>query len=228
MKCVEKLCHFGKVEGKMLSETFSETVRISAQQHRLTLPAKIAMPPEPKSSKWVEIRNAKLFTQTTRASLNMRTLDYSGVVDCFEVCPKNNLKFDTLYMWPNFKEVVKKTSEHLYSLVKAESSVLVDVLHHPELLFPVGSEERSKCKSGGFVSKLTPSKVCSNFLTNFKLVCRLVKHCKVLLQDKQEDLCIRVLQTLQKMMPADMSLDQLVLYFSHFYVSQKIQKLNKK
>lgn len=38
-------------------------------------------------------------------------------------------------------------------LVNAELSVLVDVLHQPELLFPEGSDARNRCESGGFISK---------------------------------------------------------------------------
>ncbi len=38
-------------------------------------------------------------------------------------------------------------------LVNAELSVLVDVLHQPELLFLEGTDARSRCESGGFISK---------------------------------------------------------------------------
>lgn len=38
-------------------------------------------------------------------------------------------------------------------LQAAEASVLVDVLHTPERLFPVGSELREKCENGGVVAK---------------------------------------------------------------------------
>ena len=43
--------------------------------------------------------------------------------------------------------------DQLKPLVQAELSVLVDVLHRPELLFPVNTEARQKCESGGFISK---------------------------------------------------------------------------
>ena len=43
--------------------------------------------------------------------------------------------------------------DQLKPLVQAELSVLVDVLHRPELLFPMGTEARRKCESGGFISK---------------------------------------------------------------------------
>ena len=41
----------------------------------------------------------------------------------------------------------------LLPLNAAEGSVLVDVLHMPELLFPVGSHLRDQCSKGGVVSK---------------------------------------------------------------------------
>lgn len=50
---------------------------------------------------------------------------------------------------------------------------------------------------------------CYGLLIKFCAL-RLVKHCKVLLQEKQEDLCIRVLQTLQRMMPSEETHDRLV------------------
>uniref|UniRef100_A0A914YSR1 Inositol 1,4,5-trisphosphate receptor n=1 Tax=Panagrolaimus superbus TaxID=310955 RepID=A0A914YSR1_9BILA len=68
----------------------------------------------------------------------------------------------------------------LQPLQAAEGSVLVDVLHFPERLFPLGSPLRVKCEHGGVVSKL-------------------IQHCKLLLINKHENLCVRVLQTLCKM-----------------------------
>lgn len=65
-------------------------------------------------------------------------------------------------------------------LQAAEASVLVDVLHTPERLFPVGSELRERCENGGVVAKL-------------------IQHCQHLLQHSQETLCVRVLQTLCRM-----------------------------
>uniref|UniRef100_A0A914ER69 Inositol 1,4,5-trisphosphate receptor n=1 Tax=Acrobeloides nanus TaxID=290746 RepID=A0A914ER69_9BILA len=68
----------------------------------------------------------------------------------------------------------------LQPLQVAEGSVLVDILHFPERLFPPGSALREQCEHGGVVSKL-------------------IQHCKLLLVNKQENLCVRVLQTLYKM-----------------------------
>lgn len=54
------------------------------------------------------------------------------------------------------QDIVSLLSDQLKPLVQAELSVLVDVLHHPELLFPVGTESRKKCESGGFISRSEP------------------------------------------------------------------------
>ena len=52
-----------------------------------------------------------------------------------------------------FQDIVVLLEDQLSPLVQAELSVLVDVLHQPDLLFPAGTEERKKCESGGFISR---------------------------------------------------------------------------
>ncbi|XP_052781889.1 inositol 1,4,5-trisphosphate receptor type 1-like isoform X2 [Mya arenaria] len=80
--------------------------------------------------------------------------------------------------------IVELLEDQLAPLVQAELSVLVDVLHQPDLLFPSGTEERKKCESGGFIS-------------------RLIRHTEKLLEEKQDKLCIQVLGTLKKMMKVE-------------------------
>ncbi|XP_053508946.1 inositol 1,4,5-trisphosphate receptor type 1 isoform X2 [Ictalurus furcatus] len=82
------------------------------------------------------------------------------------------------------QDIVSSLEDRLRPLVQAELSVLVDVLHRPELLFPENTEARKKCESGGFISKL-------------------IKHTKQLLEENEERLCIKVLQTLREMMTKD-------------------------
>ena len=72
----------------------------------------------------------------------------------------------------------------LYPLVKAESSVIVEVLYRPEFLFLVGMEARRKCGDG-------------------RLIRRLIVHTQHLLEDKEEKLCIQLLGTLRQMMNFD-------------------------
>uniref|UniRef100_A0A4W3IXG4 Inositol 1,4,5-trisphosphate receptor n=1 Tax=Callorhinchus milii TaxID=7868 RepID=A0A4W3IXG4_CALMI len=82
------------------------------------------------------------------------------------------------------QDIVSALEDRLHPLVQAELSVLVDVLHRPELLFPENTEARRKCESGGFI-------------------CKLIKHTKQLLEENEEKLCIKVLQTLREMMTKD-------------------------
>lgn len=51
------------------------------------------------------------------------------------------------------QDIITALEERLKPLVQAELSVLVDVLHWPELLFLEGSEAYQRCESGGFLSK---------------------------------------------------------------------------
>uniref|UniRef100_A0A670ZYH1 Inositol 1,4,5-trisphosphate receptor n=1 Tax=Pseudonaja textilis TaxID=8673 RepID=A0A670ZYH1_PSETE len=78
------------------------------------------------------------------------------------------------------QDIINALEERLQPLVEAELSVLVDVLHCPELLFMEGTEAYQRCESGGFLSKL-------------------VQHTKDLMAT-EEKLCIKVLRTLQQML----------------------------
>lgn len=51
------------------------------------------------------------------------------------------------------QDIITALEERLKPLVQAELSVLVDVLHRPELLFPENTDARRKCESGGFICK---------------------------------------------------------------------------
>lgn len=77
------------------------------------------------------------------------------------------------------QELVLVLEEQLRPLVQSELSVLVDVLHEPQRLFPSRPQAQARCAS--FVSKL-------------------VQHTQRLLQEREEGLCVRVLQTLRQMM----------------------------
>ncbi|XP_023811698.1 inositol 1,4,5-trisphosphate receptor type 2 isoform X2 [Oryzias latipes] len=86
---------------------------------------------------------------------------------------------------PDYKNIIDKLQgvvslleEQFSPLVQAEFSVLVDVLYSPELLFPENA--RLRCESGIFMSKL-------------------IKHTKKLM-DKEEKLCVKILQTLREML----------------------------
>ncbi|XP_037926094.1 inositol 1,4,5-trisphosphate receptor isoform X3 [Hermetia illucens] len=82
------------------------------------------------------------------------------------------------------QDIVSLLEDQLKPLVEAEVSLLVDILYRSELLFPVDTESRKKCESGGFIR-------------------RLIKHTEKLLEEKEEKLCVKVLRTLREMMAMD-------------------------
>ncbi|XP_023661366.1 inositol 1,4,5-trisphosphate-gated calcium channel ITPR1 isoform X3 [Paramormyrops kingsleyae] len=92
------------------------------------------------------------------------------------------------------QDIVSALEDRLRPLVQAELSVLVDVLHRPELLFPENTDSRRKCESGGFI-------------------CKLIKHTKQLLEENEERLCIKVLQTLREMMTKDRGYGEKLIAF---------------
>uniref|UniRef100_A0A671YLY5 Inositol 1,4,5-trisphosphate receptor n=1 Tax=Sparus aurata TaxID=8175 RepID=A0A671YLY5_SPAAU len=93
----------------------------------------------------------------------------------------------------DYKNIIEKLQVHTASketspLVNAELSVLVDVLHQPELLFVEGTDARQRCESGGFISKL-------------------IQHTKALMS-AEEKLCIKVLRILQEMLIRTLDFDE--------------------
>lgn len=51
------------------------------------------------------------------------------------------------------QDIVLLLEDQLKPLVLAELSLLVDILYKPELLFPLGTEARSRCENGGFINR---------------------------------------------------------------------------
>uniref|UniRef100_A0A673I6V8 Inositol 1,4,5-trisphosphate receptor n=1 Tax=Sinocyclocheilus rhinocerous TaxID=307959 RepID=A0A673I6V8_9TELE len=92
------------------------------------------------------------------------------------------------------QDIVSALEERLRPLVQAELSVLVDVLHRPELLFPEHTEAHRK----------------------------LIKHTKQLLEENEERLCIKVLQTLREMMTKDRG------YGEKVFTTKNINKRNNR
>jgi len=90
-----------------------------------------------------------------------------------------------------FQDIVTLLEEQLRPLVLAELSALVDVLYKPETLFLFNSTARKICENGGFI-------------------CKLIKHTEKLMEEKDEKLCIKVLQTLKEMMDVDAKFDERV------------------
>uniref|UniRef100_A0A452DXP2 Inositol 1,4,5-trisphosphate receptor n=1 Tax=Capra hircus TaxID=9925 RepID=A0A452DXP2_CAPHI len=77
------------------------------------------------------------------------------------------------------QDIITALEERLRPLVQAELSVLVDVLHWPELLFLEGSEAYQRCESGVLIQGPGHTKD---------------------LMESEEKLCVKVLRTLQQML----------------------------
>ncbi|CAL8279267.1 unnamed protein product [Boreogadus saida] len=105
------------------------------------------------------------------------------------------------------QDIIVTLEERLKPLVEAELSVLVDVLHQPELLFLEGTEVRQRCEAGGFISKL-------------------IQHTMALMSS-EEKLCIKVLRTLQEMLIRTLEFDEkgtalrVVLVQNYLYPNRK-------
>ncbi|XP_004389875.1 inositol 1,4,5-trisphosphate receptor type 3 [Trichechus manatus latirostris] len=106
--------------------------------------------------------------------------NYKAATRAFpRVTPTAN-QWDYKNIIEKLQDIIMALEERLKPLVQAELSVLVDVLHWPELLFLEGSAAYQRCESGGFLSKL-------------------IQHTKDLMES-EEKLCIKVLRTLQQML----------------------------
>lgn len=120
--------------------------------------------------------------------------------------PQPTLKHDDRTIIEGLQDIVSLLEDQLRPLVHAELSVLVDILYRPELLFPTGTEARRKCENGGFISKL-------------------ITHTERLIEEKDEKLCMKILQTLKEMMAFDSNYEdrvsliiiQFVLFFAYFH-----------
>lgn len=86
--------------------------------------------------------------------------------------------------------------EQLRPLVLAELSVLVDILHRPEMLFPPETEARKRCENGGFISKL-------------------ISHTEKLIEEREDKLCVKILETLKEMMALDPDYEDKVKIIIH-------------
>lgn len=89
--------------------------------------------------------------------------------------------------------------------------MLVDILYRPENLFPANTEARIRCENGGFIAKLinhTERFVCiANDIRRVMLMFRVIR----LLDEKEDRLCVRILETLKEMMALDPAFEAKVL-----------------
>ncbi|KAJ8386368.1 hypothetical protein AAFF_G00170730 [Aldrovandia affinis] len=112
----------------------------------------------------------------------IRTL---AITELHRTSPNNPWDYKNII--EKLQDIINTLEERLKPLVNAELSVLVDVLQRPELLFLEGTDARSRCESGGFISKL-------------------IQHTKALM-GSEEKLCIKVLRTLQEMLIRTLDFD---------------------
>lgn len=80
--------------------------------------------------------------------------------------------------------IVESIEVQFRPLIQAELSVLVDILFKPEFLFPEGTAARKKCSNGGFIRKL----ICQT---------------ENLVDDQDDKLCVKILETIKSMMELD-------------------------
>ncbi|KAJ0028980.1 hypothetical protein NQD34_003977 [Periophthalmus magnuspinnatus] len=125
-----------------------------------------------------------LDSQVNTLSLKVHTTMVHRAAKDWRISARNRPRKEPLD-GPDYRNIIEKLQgvvscleEQFSPKVQAEFSVLVDVLHSPELLFP--EPARVRCESGAFMSKL-------------------IKHTKTLME-KEEKLCIKVLQTLREML----------------------------
>nr|XP_025718315.1 inositol 1,4,5-trisphosphate receptor type 3 isoform X2 [Callorhinus ursinus] len=117
---------------------------------------------------------------TCLAASQRSASNYKATTRAFPRVPPAANQWDYKNIIEKLQDIITALEERLRPLVQAELSVLVDVLHWPELLFLEGSEAYQRCESGGFLSKL-------------------IQHTKDLMES-EEKLCVKVLRTLQQML----------------------------
>uniref|UniRef100_A0A3Q3KDU2 Inositol 1,4,5-trisphosphate receptor n=1 Tax=Monopterus albus TaxID=43700 RepID=A0A3Q3KDU2_MONAL len=134
----------------------------------------------------LEAQLSSLLSSSAVNSLSRSNPNYkSSIRSSRPIAPSNPWDYKNII--EKLQDIINTLEERLKPLVNAELSVLVDVLHQPELLFMEGTEVRQRCESGGFISKL-------------------IQHTKALIS-AEEKLCIKVLRTLQEMLIRTLDLD---------------------
>ncbi|XP_028652407.1 inositol 1,4,5-trisphosphate receptor type 3 [Erpetoichthys calabaricus] len=157
-------CSWLPQQHKALVESCIRTLGMTAKSRSITLPLELDSQinrQSMSSMQNIQSRNFKAAPRTNRLMTPTNPWDYKNIIE-------------------KLQEVIDTLERHLKPLVKAELSVLVDVMHHPELLFLETSEAWKICETGGFISKL-------------------IEHTKALMSS-DEKLCIKVLRTLQEML----------------------------
>ncbi|XP_054628941.1 inositol 1,4,5-trisphosphate receptor type 3 isoform X2 [Dunckerocampus dactyliophorus] len=156
-------------------ETCIKTLAVTAKSRSIALPLDL------------EAQISAMLSTSALNSLSRSNPNYkSSSRSLRPVTPSNPWDYKNII--EKLQDVINTLEERLKPLVNAELSVLVDVLHQPELLFLEGTDTRQRCESGGFISKL-------------------IQHTKALMST-EEKLCIKVLRTLQEMLIRTLDFDE--------------------
>uniref|UniRef100_A0A4W6FQN2 Inositol 1,4,5-trisphosphate receptor n=1 Tax=Lates calcarifer TaxID=8187 RepID=A0A4W6FQN2_LATCA len=158
-------------------ETCIKTLAMTAKSRSISLPLDL------------EAQISSMLSTSALNSLSRTNPNYkSSSRSSRPIAPSNPWDYKNII--EKLQDIINTLEERLKPLVNAELSVLVDVLHQPELLFLEGTDARQRCESGGFISKL-------------------IQHTKALMST-EEKLCIKVLRTLQEMLIRTLDFDEKV------------------
>ncbi|XP_050927462.1 inositol 1,4,5-trisphosphate receptor type 3 [Lates calcarifer] len=156
-------------------ETCIKTLAMTAKSRSISLPLDL------------EAQISSMLSTSALNSLSRTNPNYkSSSRSSRPIAPSNPWDYKNII--EKLQDIINTLEERLKPLVNAELSVLVDVLHQPELLFLEGTDARQRCESGGFISKL-------------------IQHTKALMST-EEKLCIKVLRTLQEMLIRTLDFDE--------------------
>ncbi|XP_026189008.1 inositol 1,4,5-trisphosphate-gated calcium channel ITPR3 isoform X2 [Mastacembelus armatus] len=155
-------------------ETCIRTLAMTAKSRSISLPREL------------EVQFSSMLSNSAINSLSRSTTNYKSLSRSSRPMAPSN-PWDYKNIIEKLQDIINTLEERLKPLVNAELSVLVDVLHQPELLFLEGTDARQRCESGGFLSKL-------------------IQHTKALMSS-DEKLCIKVLRTLQEMLIRTLDFD---------------------
>ncbi|TWW56362.1 inositol 1,4,5-trisphosphate receptor type 3 isoform X1 [Takifugu flavidus] len=156
-------------------ETCIKTLAMTAKSRSISLPLDL------------EAQISSMLSTSALNSLSRTNPNYRSTSRSSRPVASTN-PWDYKNIIEKLQDVINTLEERLKPLVNAELSVLVDVLHQPELLFLEGTDARQRCESGGFISKL-------------------IQHTKALMS-AEEKLCIKVLRILQEMLIRTLDFDE--------------------
>ncbi|RXN34507.1 inositol 1,4,5-trisphosphate receptor type 3 [Labeo rohita] len=168
-------CPWLQPQQKVQVESCIRTLAVTTKSRSIPLPVEL----EAHVNMMLSHSNALSLSRSSHSNKSLSRLTRP-------VAPTNPWDYKNII--EKLQDIINTLEERVMPLVNAELSVLVDVLHQPELLFLEGTDARSRCESGGFISKL-------------------IQHTKALM-NSDEKLCIKVLRTLQEMLIRELDFDE--------------------